>query len=235
MTVSREDQMRMNYVGELAEEEGIPFLNFVDLRDELKIDPEQDFLDGGHVNYKGGSKVTDAIGRFLVQNFNMEDHRGDKKYDLWVQNSATREHEFNAFKLQESTELRYILDYAAYAADYTFILSTEGDYFRETDYLADQLMLFGIKEEFEEGGGIWIIENGKVTWRTNAETGDWYMEPDGVDIVLLRSGGTGRTFVNQQECTKVSDGINIAVYDKLLKRVVCTVGFAAEDGYTCVK
>ena len=45
MTVSREDQMRMNYVGELAEEEGIPFLNFVDLRDELKIDPEQDFLD----------------------------------------------------------------------------------------------------------------------------------------------------------------------------------------------
>lgn len=235
MTVSREDQMRMNYVGALAEEEGIPFLNFVDLREEVKIDPQQDFLDGGHVNYRGGAKVTDAIGRFLVQNYTMEDHRGDKKYELWEQNSAFREHEFNAFKLQESVDLQYILDCAAYASDYTVILSTEGDYFRETDYLADRLMPLGIGEEFENGGGIWIIEDGQVTWKTNAETGDWYLEPDGTDIVLFRSEGTSRIFVNQQDCTKVPDGIHIVIYDKLLKNVVYAAGFAAGDGYTCVK
>lgn len=235
MTVSKEDQMRMNYVGQLAEAEGVPFLNFVDLREEIKIDPQQDFLDGGHVNHKGGAKVTDAIGRFLVQNYAMEDHRGDERYELWEQNSVTREHEFNAFKLQESTDLQYILDYAAFASDYTVILSTEGDYFRETDYLADRLAPLGIGEEFENGGGIWIIENGQVTWKTNADTGDWYLEPDGVDIVMLRADGKGRTLVNQQDCTKVSDGINIVFYDKLLKNVVYSVGFAAGDGYTCVK
>lgn len=236
MSVTTQDQMRYNYVAELAEEEGIPFLNFVDLRDELKIDTEQDFLDWGHVNYRGGEKVTAALGRFISQNYVIEDHRGDKRYELWERDSATRDHEFSIYRLQQSTDMQYILDYAAYASDYTVIMTTDGDYFRETDYLADRLAPLGIEEEFEGGGGIWVIENGEVTWKTASGAGDWYMDRNGADIVLFRMDGKSGIIVDQQNCTKVADGINLVFYDNLLGKVIYAVGFSAStDGYICVK
>ncbi len=235
MSVSKTDQMRMNYVAQLAEAEGIPFLNFIELRKKVKISPEEDFLDVGHVNYKGGIKVTDAMGRFLSQNYALEDHRGDERYELWERDLAIREHEFNAYTLQESTDPQYILDCAAYASDYTIIIATEGDYFRETDYLWERLEPLGIGEEFEERGGIWIVEDGQVIWKTAADTGEWYLEPDGVNISLLRESGTDRIFVEQQDCAGVANGISIVFYDKLLHNVVYAGGLAAGDGYSCVK
>lgn len=236
MSVTTQDQMRMNYVRELAEEEELPFLNFVDLRDELGFDVEQDFLDWGHVNYRGGEKVTDALGEFISQHYALEDHRGDRRYELWEQDSAAREHEFDNLILQQSADIQSILDYAVYSTDYTVIMTADGDYFRERDYLANLLTPLGIEAEFEAGGGSWIIENGKVTWKTVSDTGEWYMERNGADIVLFRTAGVGRIFVEQQDCTKVPDGINIVFYDNLLKKVICAVGFSAsDDGYTCVR
>ncbi|MDE6639941.1 MAG: hypothetical protein K2K63_05415 [Acetatifactor sp.] len=235
MSVTKEDQMRYNYVEELAEEEGIPFLNFIDLRDELRLDPEQDFLDWGHVNYKGGEKVTAALGKFIIQNYAIEDHSGDKRYELWVRDSATRKHEFNNLKLQQSTDIQYILDFAAYASDYTVIMTTDGDYFRETDYLAERLEPLEIGEDFWGGGGIWIIENREVTWKAASDTGDWYMDRNGADIAMFRTDGTSRIFVNQQNYIKTLNGINVIFYDNLLGKVVCAVGFSASDDYICVK
>lgn len=235
MSVSREDQMRINYVSRLAEEEGIPFLNFIEQRDKLKINPKEDFLDFGHVNHKGGIKVTDAMGRFLSQHYELEDHRGDERYELWMRDSASRKHEFNTCKLQQSTDPQYILDYAAHATDYTVILATEGDYYRETGYLAERLEPLGIGDEFEDGGGIWIIEDGRVTWGTRAGSGEWYLEPEGVNLALYRAEGRNRIFVEGLECAGVSDGITIVFYDKLLHNVIYTGGLAAGDGYVCVQ
>lgn len=235
MSVTTHDRMRYNYVAELAEEEGIPFINFVDLRDELRFDTEKDFLDWGHLNYKGAEKVTAALGRFIIQNYTIEDHRGDKRYELWERDSITREHEFNNLRLYQSTDMQYILDNAVYASDYTIIMTTDGDYFRETDYLAERLEPLNIEEDFEEGGGIWIIENGEVTWKTTSDTGDWYMDRNGADIVMLRTDGTSKIFVNQQDYIKTTNGINIIFYDNLLGKVVCAAGFSAPDDYICVK
>lgn len=235
MSVTTQDQMRYNHVAALAEEEGIPFLNFVDMRDELGLDPEQDFQDWGHMNYRGAGKVTAALGRYLIKNYAIEDHRGDTGYELWERDAAVRQHEFNNLRLEQNTEIQYFLDKAAYVSDYTIIMTTDGDYFTETDYLAERLEPLKIGEDFEGGGGIWIIENGEVTWKTTSGTGDWYMDRNGADIAMLRTEGASKVFVNRQDYVKTSNGINIIFYDNLLGRVVCAVGFSAPDGYTCVK
>lgn len=235
MSLTTQDQMRINYLEELAEEEGIAFLNFVDLRDEIKLDTEQDFLDWGHVNYRGGEKVTAALGRFISQNYTIEEHWGDERYELWERDSALRKHEFNSYKLQQSVDLQYLLDYAAYASDYTVIITADGDYYRDTDYLGDRLEPLGIGEELERSGGIWVIEDGQVVWKTTDQTGEWYVERDGADMALFREDGVSRIFVNQTECAaKVQNGFNIIFCDRLLGgSVVCAAEFtASEDGYT---
>lgn len=237
-SVTTKQQMQMNYVEELAEEEEIPFLNFVDLRDEIRINTEQDFEDWGHTNYWGAEKVTAALGRFLSKNYNIEDHSGDARYELWERDTATRKHELSVNKLQESADLQYILDYASYCTDYTVIITADGDYYRETDYLEDRLTPLGIAEEFAGSGGIWIAEDGEVTWKATADTGDWYLERDGVDMALFRGNGVSRIFVDGNECgIKTQNGINIIFCDELLGgSVVCVAGFAAsEDGYALVK
>lgn len=231
MSVTVQQQKQMNYVEELAEEEGIPFLNFVDLRDQIRFDAEQDFEDWGHVNYRGAEKVTAALGKFLSQNYTLENHSGDERYELWERDSATRNHELDAYKLQAGEDLQYILDHAAYVTDYTVIITADGDYYRETDYLGDLLEPLGIAEEFAGGGGIWIVEDGQVTWKAAADTGDWYLERDGVDMALFRENGVSRIFVNQSEYgVKAQDGINIIFFDKLLNQVVCVAGFAPSEG-----
>lgn len=234
-SVSAKNQMRANYVEELARGEGIPFLNFIDLRNEIGIDTQQDFWDWGHLNYSGAEKVTAALGKFISQNYAVKDHRSDAGYELWKKDAETREHELNNIKLQQSGDIQYILDYAVYASDYTILLATNGNYFVETDYLAELMKPLGISEEFANGGGAWIIEDGQVTWKAVSDTGEWYLNKGGADIVLSRQGGSGCIYVNQLSGVRTLDGINIVFYDKILNSVVCTVGFSAPEGYACVK
>lgn len=235
MSVTTWEQKQYNYVAELAAEEGIPFLNFVDLWEEIKIDSEQDFLDGGHVNYRGAEKVTAALGKYMAENYDLEDHRGDKRYELWERDAAVREHEFQNMRLQQSTDMDFILYAMTYFTDYTVIMTTNGDYFRETDYLADRLEPLRIGDDFWGGGGSWIIENEEVTWKTTDRTGDWYMDRNGADIVVIREEGSSRVFVDQQEYAGVQDGVNFVFYDNLLGKVVCVAGFSAPDNYTVVR
>lgn len=235
MSVTTVERKQYNYVAELAKEEGIPFLNFLDMREDLKIDPEQDFEDWGHLNYRGAEKTTAALGEYITANYTMEDHRGDKRYELWERESAVREHEFQNLRLQQCTDIDLILFYATYFLDYTVIMTTNGDYFRETDYLADRMEPLEIGDDFWGGGGIWIIESGEVTWKTGADTGNWFMDRNGADIAILREGGSGSVYVNQQEYSGTTDGVNIIFYDNLLGEVVYAAGFSAPNDYACIK
>ena len=70
-----------------------------------------------------------------------------------------------------------------------------------------------------------------VTWKTTADTGEWYMERNGADIAMFRTGGINKILVDQQNYSKTSNGVNVIFYDNLLGKVVCAVGFSAPDGY----
>ena len=77
-----DDQRGENSVHKLAAElENVPYYNFnrLDL-----IDFDTDLTDGnGHVNFSGGRKVTDYIGRFLRESYNVPDRRGNSAYGSW--------------------------------------------------------------------------------------------------------------------------------------------------------
>jgi len=64
--------------------------------DEIGLDPKTDFLNELHLNVYGSIKYTEYFEKYLKQNFNLPDHRGDKKYTRW-------EKEYNRFlsRLQE--------------------------------------------------------------------------------------------------------------------------------------
>ena len=72
----------MSAVEKLMDEKGIPFVN-CQWNENISIDYETDFQDQQHVNYYGQVKVTDYLGSWLKEHYQMEDHRGDIRYHEW--------------------------------------------------------------------------------------------------------------------------------------------------------
>lgn len=75
---------RHNKLMEISEETGIPYLDLNMRIDELKILWDEDSLDGGdHLNLSGAVKVTEWLGDYLTDQYDLPDHRGDDQYADW--------------------------------------------------------------------------------------------------------------------------------------------------------
>ncbi len=84
--VEADDQRAYNRIEEIAEEEGITFINYNEYYDEISLDFQKDFNDGSHLNYWGSCKFTEFLGGFLACNERVHDRRGQEGYESWDDN-----------------------------------------------------------------------------------------------------------------------------------------------------
>ena len=93
------EQKRYNRIAEIAEERGIPFLNFNELYADLGIDPQTDFRDPGHMNDSGISKYSAYLADYLRSHYALPDRREDPSH-IWNQASDTATHLIYAMEEQ---------------------------------------------------------------------------------------------------------------------------------------
>lgn len=72
---TEEEASRFNTVAQIAEEEEIPFLNFLKTYDEEGIDAASDFYDRGHLNNDGIAKFSHILGQYLADHYELRDCR----------------------------------------------------------------------------------------------------------------------------------------------------------------
>ena len=75
-----------NGINQLAEELGVNFIDFNLALDGFEFDYANDFRDyGNHCNFKGATKLTNYVTRFIKENYNIEDKRVSEssKYQTW--------------------------------------------------------------------------------------------------------------------------------------------------------
>lgn len=207
--VSEEEQMRINAVGEIARENGIPFINFNCLYQETGIDFSCDFRDSSHVNNAGAQKVTEYLAQYIKANYETEDHRGDNQYILWDQNA----------QYLHNKELRHALEQRENINDYLTQLSEDekdviliqfvGNYQALGDVYLENIMKFGISQEDYIGGGYYFLCGGSKTEK-----------PEDISIdenqVIWIQGEAYQT--------EIENGVNVVVYDKELKQVIDVAG-----------
>lgn len=76
------EQMYANAVYYIAEEYGVDYIDFVNL--DQVVDYEVDCYDSfSHLNPSGARKVTDYLGRYIVDHYDIADHRGEERYKSW--------------------------------------------------------------------------------------------------------------------------------------------------------
>ena len=67
-----------------ANEHGVTYIDFNTGPYAVDIDWEADSRDGGdHLNYYGAVKYSHALGDYLVEDYDLPDHRQDSAYEAW--------------------------------------------------------------------------------------------------------------------------------------------------------
>ncbi len=226
-----QDNMKLKYTQNIAEENNIPFVNLINLRDELALDPARDFIDAMHTNYFGAEKVSAYMGEFLWCNYDLENHYEDEKYAVWEEDLKVRNHEWNIYLLQSTGLLWDYFDVLNSMEEYIYVITTTGNYLDEYSPISEYLDYFGITEEFYESGGLWVIEDKEVTYKNLDSDFLYYDDLGECNLAVGSEGGNRNITVDFQQYQRVTDGINILVYDKVLGKVVDAVGFNAQMNY----
>lgn len=67
----------------IANEYGVPYVNYAEMMVEIGIDPNTDFRDPSHLNHQGATKFSSIFGAYLRDSCGIPDRRGESGYDSW--------------------------------------------------------------------------------------------------------------------------------------------------------
>lgn len=97
-----ERQRDINFVEQLATQNNIDFINFIKMNNV--VDYNIDLYDYEHVNQSGLNKMCNYWGSYLVENYELKDHRVEKEYhELW-------EKEYDSFKQLKYESMWWLTD-----------------------------------------------------------------------------------------------------------------------------
>lgn len=100
-------QTAANSVYPIAEEYGVDYLNF--LRVDGLVNYSGDFADQSHLNASGARKVTDYLGQYIEEHFDLEDQRENASYAGWYEDYE-KYTEYKISTLQSQQEVyRYLM------------------------------------------------------------------------------------------------------------------------------
>lgn len=64
--ITEEDKQTYDQIAEIADQEGITFIDYNECYEEIGLDFATDFNDDSHLNYRGSCKFTDYFGNLLI-------------------------------------------------------------------------------------------------------------------------------------------------------------------------
>lgn len=211
---TEEKQQAYNYIGTIAREYGIPFIdsNFVE---EIQIDFKKDLLEASHLNYYGSVKYTDYLAQWIKRNQHdkIPDRRGDMRYHAWEEASQKLWHvELSGRGLKE--------------------IHTLSAYWEAVQRLEECVVAVYQKPE----GRAVVYDNGEAVFAGAAGEAYFKHLDLGHSDLAVRSGDEGMSvLIDRKEYSFVENGVNILVYDKVAKDVVDGVGFDAGRGFKAVR
>lgn len=226
---------KYKYIENLAESNGVPYLNLLQLREELELDPNTDFLDAQHMSHYGAQKVTRYLGTYLKENYELEDKRGFPQYALWDENVKARQHEVRNVELKKIGNIGTYMRSLKNLEDYTIVFSASGDYYLEDSNLIGRAGGQDWLEELIAEGDVGIYRNGEVVYSMTAAEGLVTDLTGFGEIAVNRRDRTDYIYVDGICYSKTDNGINIVVYDNVLGVVADAVSFPTEIQYSPVR
>ena len=120
--------LRHDTACQLAAELNVPFIDFneVDLAEEINFYYPFDYIDANHPNIRGARKITEYLGRFLKEHYDLEDVRENPYYDFMKEQSEMYQY------MREDCQITTVADLDTYLTEidkdhYTIFITAAGD------------------------------------------------------------------------------------------------------------
>ncbi|MEY8326751.1 SGNH/GDSL hydrolase family protein [Lachnospiraceae bacterium 54-11] len=166
----KEYQAEVNTVADIAAEYGINYLNFCDL-DMLNY--EADCADRVfHLNPSGARKVTDYLGNYMKEHYEIPDRRNNPAYDFWYEDYR----EYENLKLENMQKQTGLDTYLMLQADKNYDIMIE---INDKSILGEELYCK-------------LLQNLGI---------DLLQLSDGTDLILIHKGGEQVVYVNSLKRT----------------------------------
>lgn len=215
-----ERQKLYNSVAELAKETDTPFLNMNIL------------LDGqAHINVLQAEKVSMMMGEYLIEHYEFEDKRDNSDFASWAADAELFYRQKAKCQLISAADFR---EYVSLLDDDNYIVCISAKNSRKQPFSEENIAfmndVLGLKcslADFPEGtycavidGGIVVYETEEEAQRNVSEADEFTLETSGLNIWVASPGSLqdrqSHITINGTEFSMDGDGLNIAVYDKVL-------------------
>lgn len=226
-TLNPTEQAIVKGAEQYLEEQQIPFLNFNSMVDEIGLDYAQDFMDSAHLNARGAEKISSWIGRYLNDNYELEDHRSEEAYYLWERSTQYYHQLKQAVELSQTADMQSWLAQIQKMENITLVVSLDGQFENATVDIWSVLEALGIPEQEWEAGGKWIISNREITDYHSNQNLEIFLKDLGDETLRIQNyiGEDGECrdssiLLGRTEYWILKDGLNIVVYDEVQKKVL---------------
>lgn len=81
--VKEKDLAKINAYEAYFESVEVKYLNINEYFSQIGLSTERDFLDKVHLNYRGAEKLSNYLGGYIKDNYNISDKRLDDNYEIW--------------------------------------------------------------------------------------------------------------------------------------------------------
>lgn len=236
--ISAERQAAYNTASDIAREYDVPFIDYNLLYEEIGMDFSCDALDGGHLNYKGSRKYTEALGSYIKENYDITDRRGDKNYESWEADAKYISAMIKNFELSGTTDLQKIIE-TIDSSDYILTVSVDGACSTADENVGELFDVIGLPRTGENG--IWCVDKSKeFLFTVGWEEATKYMRLDPHDICVSRIFNedtqkyVSSMIMDNNEYVKVENGVNVLIYDIVTKTIVGSFGIDVNDSYQII-
>lgn len=233
--IQQEDAKRYNYIGQIAEEYGVDFIDGCDMSEQIGIDYRTDNAEGsGHLNYNGSLKWTNYLMQYLSDNYSLPDHRPEHPL-IWeesvreLDNMLARDHLEGIDNADEY--LNYLSDKPGYA--YAVIVDSDLSLPNTTKLLLEKT---GLELGDAENGYLIRMPNGQ-TYSGADFASDTRMFSDMYDkINTYEEKDEEYHFLQMQFNKRIADertakDIYFIVFDPFRNSALDTAEFREDEGY----
>ncbi|WP_020003993.1 hypothetical protein [Brachyspira innocens] len=212
------DQKKYNVAERIAKEYNLPFINLNYNYDDYNLDFSKDFADGHHLNYLGAYKVAKYLGKYLKENYDLPDRRGDPKYYSWGMNAKYEYKKTYNFELKQYTNLNEYIEKVKNSDDYVISISMLGNYKNNDSIVQSIATNFNIDNIYLKNVS-YVVDNNKLIYSSSGSNQYLFHKEIGSYTDLVLQNGQ-KLSINRKNYIKTKNGINMVIYDKFTEEIV---------------
>lgn len=195
------EQEIINYMWQIAQSEGVPYIDFNTRYEEIGMDYSKDMSVGNHLSYTGNYKFSSYFGQILKDEYDIPDRRGDGRYASWDWDATYQNYERQDLLIKQTEDAAEIMNLASQGYLIFGINEDKGCVIENGELVAGDPDQTEIRVTYESGDNAFLLK-------------DWYNK--GEHMVSL--------FVNDTEYIEYYGNI-LFIYDNINHRYVRSIYF----------